>query len=437
MKMSFLGVMFVFSIFSSCTFFRNEKPITNITDYEKYLQPKKEKDQLKKIDTEIAFWQKRFITSKDDIISRSKIAGLLTQRFTYSGSVTEIHQADSIYQLVNTLNKINSSSTYRSLAANCITQHKFKQAQLYIDSALQLGDDKYQSVLMEFDVAMELGNKYRARKALNSLVNKNTFEYLIREAKYMDHAEGNLDAAIGLMEKAWEEIKNGNNTSVWLWTKSNLGDMYGHANRFKESYQCYLDVLAKDPEYYHALKGIAWLAFSKDKNTSEAKRIVAYLKQQHPVPDYELLLAKIASFENNETEKNIHIENFITWVSNVGYGDMYNKYLFNVQADELKNNALALAIAEKEVQHRPTGEAFSWLAWAYLKNGQKENALKTIRLYVATNCFEPDALYYAGKIYQANGDARNARKFLKDAYNSSYELGPALSIEIKNALKEL
>ena len=68
---------------------------------------------------------------------------------------------DSIYQLVNQLNRKNSSGTYRSLAANCITQHKFLQAQLYIDSALILGDDKYQSVLMEFDVALEPGGGCR------------------------------------------------------------------------------------------------------------------------------------------------------------------------------------------------------------------------------------------------------------------------------------
>lgn len=40
---------------------------------------------------------------------------------------------------------------------------------------------------MEFDVAMESGNRYLARKALNSLAVKNSFDYLIREAKYKDH----------------------------------------------------------------------------------------------------------------------------------------------------------------------------------------------------------------------------------------------------------
>ena len=82
-----------------------------------------------------------------------------------------------------------------------------------------MGDDKFQSVLMEFDVAMELGNKIRVEKALNSLNDKNDFSFLIRESKYKDHVEGDLNGAILLMEQAWGKIKDGSNNSVKLWTK--------------------------------------------------------------------------------------------------------------------------------------------------------------------------------------------------------------------------
>jgi len=437
MKKHILGITLLFSLISSCSLFTQNDKITNLKDYEQYLQPGKEKVQLKKIDSEIAFWQKRFSSSSDDIVARTKIASLFTQRFSYSGNIHEIHQADSIYQLVNHLNRKNSSGTFRSLAANCITQHKFLQAQLYIDSALNLGDDKYQTVLMEFDVALELGNKIRATKALNTLTDINDFSYLIRESKYKDHVEGDLNEAILIMEQAWEKIKDGNNNSIKLWTKSNLGDLYGHANRYKESYQCYLEVLAKDPEYYHALKGIAWLAFSKDKNINEAKHIIHYLRQQHPVPDYDLLLSEIASYENKPMEKLNWEQQFIKKISNVMYGDMYNKYLFNLQANELNDPKAALTLAQKETGNRRTGEAFSWLAWAYLKNGQKEKALKTAQYYVEEKCFEPDAVYYLGKIYLANGDNKKAKKYLEEAYESSYELGPSAKNEIKEVLKQL
>lgn len=430
---AFLIICIPLFIFSSC----RQQPVTNPKDYTVYLQASPN-SHLQEIDKELDFWINRLNQSPpDDIVAESKIAGLFTQRFSYSGNITEVLVADSLYRQVNYLNHTTSSGTFRSLAANCITQHRFLQAQQYIDSALALGDDKYLTVLMEFDVAMELGNKYRARKALNSLTDKTTFEYLIREAKYKDHAEGDLDAAILLMEKAYEKIKNNYKPALYLWVKSNLGDLYGHANRYRESYQCYLEVLQKDAHYYHALKGIAWLAFSHDKDVANARKIVAYLQQQHPVPDYELLLSQMAAWEKNTPLQKQHIEKFMAISQDKRYGGMYNKYIFNITANELNDAGACLQIARQEVQNRPTPEAFSWLAWAQCKNGHVDSAVQIVRSYILDKCFEPDALFCVGKIYQAAGEKALARKYLTSAYNSSYELGPVISKQISESLKTL
>src|SRR5581483_4547546 len=293
----------------------HQQPVTNPKDYAAYLTISTNQ-QLQRIDTEMDFWKKRLAHAPGDMVAESKIASLLTRRFAYSGSMTEIHTADSLLQQVNKLNRTSSSGTFRSLAANCITQHRFLQAQQYIDTALALGDNKYVTVLMEFDVAMELGNRYRARKALNSLADKNSFEYLIRAAKYKDHAEGNLSEAIVLMEKALATIKDNPSPALYLWTESNLGDLYGHANRYAASYQCYLNVLQKDPSYYHALKGIAWLVFSHDKDVANARKIVAYLQQRHPVSDYELLLLQMSDWEHNTAAKQEHTGKFMALTHN-------------------------------------------------------------------------------------------------------------------------
>jgi tetratricopeptide (TPR) repeat protein len=412
----------------------NRKRIVDPADYTVYLQNITDK-KLKAIDSEISFWRNRLSKVEDDIISRSRLAGLLETRFSYSGRVTELHKADSIYKLVNQIQSLNSSGTFRALAGNSIQQHKFLQAQMYIDSALALGDDKYLSMLMEFDIAMESGNRFKAEKVLKSLGNKNDFDYLIRRAKYKDHIEGNLDEAIKLMEKALKKVEN--NERLSLWTRSNLGDMYGHANRLEESYQCYLDVLAKDPEYYHALKGIAWIAFSHDRNPREAKRIISILQQHHPVPDYDLLLAGIAAYENNDPLKQYHLKRFLDTVQNGIYGDLYNKYIFNLRVDELNNPAEALSVAKKEVQHRPTPEIFSWLAWAYFKNGNMGQALEITKACVEKKSFEPEVIYRMGIMYKALGEKRKAKQYLMEARSSAYELGPLAEKEITRILESL
>ncbi|WP_205511431.1 tetratricopeptide repeat protein [Longitalea arenae] len=432
MKPIYYYLLISLLIHTSC----QQGPVTNSKDYVVYLQPTPN-ISLQQINTELDFWQTKLQKTPGDIIASAKTAALLTRRFTYSGKITELCRADSLFQAANALTRTSSSASFRSLAANCITQHRFAQAQQYVDSALVLGDDKYLTTLLEFDVSMELGNRYRARKALNSLAGRNSFEYLIREAKYKDHVEGDLQAAITLLEKAWHNIKDNHTPALYCWIKTNLADLYGHANRYRESYQCYLDALAKDPHYYHALKGIAWLAFSHDKDLRNARRIVRFLQQRHPVPDYELLLSQMAAFEQDSIRSKQHITRFMAAAANDLYGGMYNKYLFHIEANEWKNAARSLQLAEKEVANRPTPEAFGWLAWAYCQQGAILKAMKTARLYVADKCFEPETLFYLGKIYQAVGEKKMARQYLLAAKESAFELGPVMHRQINKSLKDL
>ena len=316
-----LSCLFFALVLQSCT----EKPVTNVAGYGKFLQPGIPNQNLALIEKDRQFWQSRIDNNPGDIVSISRLAGIMARRFSYSGNISDLHASDSLYNIVHSFNRNTNSATFRALAANCITQHRFKQAEAFIDTALALGGDKYLSILQEFDVAIELGNYPRARQSLKNLANKNSFDYLIRESKYNDQVNGDLEKAIGLMEKAYATLPANPSPSLYVWIKSNLGDMYGHANRFRESYTSYLEALAKDPHDYHALKGIAWLAFSHDKDVVNAKKIINYLKQQHPIPDYELLLAEFAAYEKDSVAQKKHQQTFLAAIQNEMYGDMYNK----------------------------------------------------------------------------------------------------------------
>lgn len=432
----FRFILLLFSVATGLIACNSNEPIVNQEDYQSLLVGSNV-DPQQEIDEEIRFWQKRFIQSPDDIVARTKIAGLLTSRFSYSGNIQELYKADSLLQLVNQLNRTSSSSTFRSIAANCITKHEFRQAQLYIDSALKLGDDKYLSVLMDYDIALELGNINRARQSLNSLKDKSSFEFLIRQSKFKDLVEGNLDEAIMLMEQALVKALETPGKEIKLWTKSNLADLYGHANRYQDSYKLHLEVLAEDPHYYHSLKGIAWLAYSKDKNYSAAKEILLYLKRIHPIPDYDLMLSEIANSTQDIQAENIHKNNFLSRLKNAQYGDMYNKYIFDLLIQNEMSKEKALQLAKAEVDLRPTAETFSWLAWAYLNNGQNEIALKTVQYHVENKCFSPEAMYYTGRIYLANNQTVPAKKYLELAKESAFELGPVLTEEINQYLAKL
>jgi tetratricopeptide (TPR) repeat protein len=415
----YTSLLFVFSTIISC---KRNNPVTNKNDYAVYLQPSSKKIIF--IDGEIQFWTKRLQENPGHTAARLKIAGLLNQRFQYSGNINEIKRADSIYQIVNQLQKHFTSSVYRNLAANAITQHQFWQSKYFLDSAAHLGDNLAFTILQQSDVQLELGNLYEAKRLLKRYPRQDSYEVLIRAAKIRDH-EGSLDDAIELMEKALSKITRENDEAAYTWAKSNLADFYSHANRFTEAYQSYLEVLRIDPENYHCLKGIAWLAFSKDKKTADAKEILLFLKQQHPVPDYDLLLAEIASFENNQQEAEQYNIAFAEKVTKEAYNDMYNKYLFHLFADEWNEYSKAMRIAETEVKNRPTPESYDLLSWAHYKTGNTKEALRIATSLVENKCFEPDAAYHLAMIYKANGNSQKAKKYFREVKSSLFELGPS------------
>lgn len=416
------------SILIGCS--SKETSIINPADYEVYLSRASD-EALHSVNTEIAFWNKKLDEVPESETYLLKLAGLYTTRFTHTAEIEDVLGSDSIYKSI-VLRQSPSASLYRALAGNAITQHQFREAREFALKALELGEGKAATLFMVVDINIELGDYAGARLIMKDFTNKNTFPYLIRKAKIKDH-DGNLDSAIFLMEHAREKVQE--NHSLLVWTLSNLADMYGHAGRINEAYQTYLRVLQLNPDYDYALKGIAWIAFSHDKNYTEAKRIITYIATKKNSPDPHLLLAEIAAEENNWEERKTQLQLFKQLATHPSYGDMYNKYLALLEAEDFANPEMAIAIAEKEINNRPTPQSFDLLAWGYYNLGDTKKALEIIDQKVKDKTFEPEALYHAGIIYSENGFTREAQKMLQEARLSSFELGPAISRKIDGQLE--
>jgi tetratricopeptide (TPR) repeat protein len=410
-----------------------KKVVVNSTDYDIYLTSTPNQ-ALAKVNEELSFWKNRLAESPNSKTNLLRIAGLYSGRFQLNGEVEDLHRSDSIYNLILASTTLGKDNIYRSLAANNITKHEFRQARTNLQEALAIGDGKASSYLMLVDVNLELGDYPGAEHILKSFTNKKSFAYLIRDAKIKDH-QGDLDSAIILMEHAVDRIKE--NKSLFTWTMSNLGDMYGHASRISESYQAYLEVLKQDPDYDHALKGIAWIAFVHDRNTQEAKRILNFIDTRKATPDMHLMLAEIAEVENDAGEKKKQLELFTNEARNSKYGGMYNTYLAKLEAEEFSNPQTAISIAEQEIQNRPTPLSYDLLAWGLFHKGEYREALEIANKNVLNRTYEPVALYHMAMIYKSNGLEKEARNYFEQASESSFELGPTISKRIELEIKTL
>jgi hypothetical protein len=210
--------------------------------------------------------------------------------------------------------------------------------------------------------------------------------------------------------------------------------MYGHAGRIQEAYQSYLNSLSFNSEDDHSLKGIAWIALSHDRKVDDAWDIIDFLLKKKQLPEAHLMLAELATVNNDQEERVRQLRLFKSKVDHPAYRSMYSKYLAGVEA-ELGYARNCIAIAHQEVKNRPTPATYDLLAWGYHRKGDHSKALQIIREHVEDKTVEPESLYHMGMIYRANGFLGKGNELLREASKGSFELGPATAMAIENILE--
>lgn len=414
--------LLVFTILSLFSCEKKSSQITNTADYNKYLNVKGNKS-LTFANNEIDFWQKKFDAAPNQISYLSMIASNYATLFEYTGDIKNLYKTEELLTKSNEAYKYSKVSTIRSLARNYIAQHRFKEALVLANKAFSIGEGLKETQKLLFDVQMELGNFPEAVRNLNAMRDMKDYDYLIRLAKWNDH-KGDLKTAITFMEKARDIAEKEDNKVLKIWSYSNLGDFYGHAGRIQESYDSYLKTLAIDPNYSYALKGIAWIVFSHERNTVEAKRIVEAIEVTHNTPDFYLLKSQIAQFEGNKVKEVENRNAYFAMLKDNNYGAMYNKYNVLIYADAKETASKALEIAKVEVDHRPTPDSYDLLAWSYLNSGENKKALEIAQNHVVGKSFEPKVQYHLAMIYKSNNLAQKTKPIKEELLSSLYELGP-------------
>jgi tetratricopeptide (TPR) repeat protein len=417
-----------FSILSISSCSNKPSQITQTSDYEKYLDIKENKS-VDFANLEIDFWQNKIDSYPNQVMYLGMLASNYGILFQNTGNINDLYKSEELLTKYNEAYKYSRVSTIRALARNYISQHRFKEALNLANIALAIGEGRKETQKLLFDVQMEVGNYTEALKNLNAIKDMNDYDYLIRLAKWNDH-KGDLDTAITFMEKARDIAIKDDNKALKIWSYSNLGDFYGHAGRIQESYDSYLKTLEIDPNYSYALKGIAWIVFSHERNTTEANRIITAIAKTHNTPDFYLLKSQIAQFSGNKSEEVANRNAYFAMLKKYNYGAMYNKYNVLIYADDKTTASKALEIAKIEVDHRPTPDSYDLLAWSYLNLGQNKKALEIAQKHVVGKSFEPKAQYHLAMIYKMNNFGAKIKPIKEELLSSSYELGPTLEKKI-------
>ncbi len=408
---------------------KKSETITSAEDYNKYLNNDKN-ENLSFTKEEIAFWQNKYEKAPNQLSYLSVLASNYSKMFEITANIDDLLKAEELLLKSNENYHYSNVGTIRSLARNYISQHRFREALELANKAESIGEGAMETRKLLFDVQMELGNYAEAERNLRLLDNNQDFDYLIRAAKWNDHL-GDLKTAISLMERAKSQAEKYNNDYLKVWIYSNLGDYNGHDGNIQKSYDYYLKTLALDPNNSYALKGIAWIVFSHERNTEEAKRIVDVISKKHNSPDFYLLKSQIAEYENNPKLKNENLAQYFKLLKENEYGAMYNSYNVFIYAEDKDSVNRAIEIAKTEISHRPTPDSYDLLAWSYYKSGDTKKALQIGEKYIAGKSFEPKLNYHLALIYKANNQLDKVAAIKKELLSSGFELGPVLERKIE------
>src|SRR5680860_5247 len=416
---------FILVLFLSSCQTDSDNQITDKKDYDKYLVSNPPKTSSKYFE----LWNSKIKPDSSQLMSFGIVGGEYNRYFQNTGDIKYLKKAEKVLKKAADIANVSRAGMYRALARNYISQHRFKEAKQWADSARAIGSGLDQTQGLMFDVHMELGNYDTAEKYLDSLKNMDDFGYLIRLAKWNDHS-GDLDTTIRFMEKAKEKAENSKNTELMLWSYTNLADYYGHAGRIKDSYEHFLKALRIDPENAYAKKGIAWIVFSHEKKPKEAMRILDSVTKYYKSPAYFLLKSEIAEYMGDDMKSVANLDNYFKLVQDPAYGDMYNTFNISLYLNVTEQYDKALTLAETEVANRPTPESYSFLAYSYLKVGNKQKARDIVDGHIEGKTYEPAVLLRTAEIYKATGSIDRVKQLKDELHGAVYELGPATEKEI-------
>ena len=382
-------------------------------------------------DSNLVFWQKRLYSDPENFVNGPEYAIALQSAFRLHGNIYDLLKADSLVRCSNEANQYKEPGLFRSLASLALLQHKFREADTLLQKAIAIDGKSYANTFLDFDIAFEDGQLVRAKELLNSLKNGNKYGYLFRRSKY-EHYDGELDTAIACMLGAAKE--SAGNKYLEQSALSNAADLYIHKGDLATARSLYIQCIKNDASDLHSITGLGWIALVNDKNDSLATKVFQFVQAHTKAPDPLLKLEQAAEAGTDSSLIVRYAQSFVQAATNPVYGRMYNKYLIDIYTTVLHQPAKALALAEEELNNRPTPQVYAWLAWSLFCNNEKEKASNIFTEYVSGKPLEGPELYYMGKLMQGLNKGYNAEQFFKAAYKNRYDLSPAKAEELEKMM---
>jgi len=386
---------------------------------------------VKANESDMAFWKNKINPNSVGMVNEARYASTLVGRFHLFGDVNDVRMADSVLLKVNAVYNEKEASPNLSLCANSILQHRFTEADSFLNKARKAGLKPYESLTASFDVDFEMGRYTNSASYVKQLKPYDDYGYFFRRSK-LEHLNGAMDSAIQAMLSAASKAES----SVYLKdvALANAADLYIHNAELDKAKDLYMRCIRMNSADYHSITGLGWIALVHDKNDSLARQLFEFVHSKNKLPDPLFKLYQMSEVKGDSSTVAKYANEFAAQSTDTIYGNMYNKYLIEVYTGILHNAAKAESIAANELKNRSTPQTNAWYVWTLYCNYKKDEAYKVFQQSVSGKPLEGLELYWMGKLMQGLGKGYNAQQFFKAAYKNKYDLSPAMAVDLEKAI---
>ena len=363
-------------------------------------------------DERIASYQALATSNAGDSHFENQLAAAYIQKMRETTDFGYIERAGKLVLQVLTAEPAN----YEALLLRSeigLERHQFREVAEFSRRMIRIAPDDPWNWGTLGDALMELGQYDGAADAYQKMVALRPNQSSYNRASYYRWVMGDAEGAIAIMQQAIAAgSPSAENTA---WCLNDLGNLYFKTGRLTDAAQAYRSALRTFGGYYPAYAGLGRVQSAQGK-FDDAIQSFERAQAAVPMPEYAAALAGLyeRAGKRSEARRQLDLLDVIDKMARANQ-EKTNRNLALVFADQDRNLARALALAQAELEVRGDVYTYDALAWALYKTGSLPEAARAVEKALQFRTPEPAFYYHAGMIARALGNNAGAVKYLERA----------------------
>jgi tetratricopeptide (TPR) repeat protein len=263
------------------------------------------------------------------------------------------------------------------------------------------------------DALVEMGEYDEGRSAFEKMLALRTNLFSLNRMGYYKFLTGDIEGGIAMMKKAVDAGARYPENQAWCLVE--LGHMYFKTGHLNEAFEAYAQAAKVFPASHAAYAGLG----SVEAARSQWKDAIAsYRKAQAITPMVQYAGALFSLYERTgekaEARKQADLLDLVAKLEEAA-NQKANRTLSLIYANQNRNLAKSLELAQADLEVRHDVHTWDALAWALYKNKRYDEARKAAAEAIKLNTPEPGFYYHAGMIALAAGHRDEGKTLLAKA----------------------